>query len=76
MVVSAGKDLFLVVLTWKWDNRVDSVLYVTWHSQRGLYTEEWKEALWKEKQKGIPPRGPIPDAESNRRDLPFSSEND
>lgn len=24
MVVSAGKDLFLVVLIWRWDNRVDS----------------------------------------------------
>lgn len=39
------------------------------HSQHGLYTKEGQEALWKEKQKSVPPRGSIPDSETNQGGL-------
>lgn len=77
MGISAGEDLFLVILTWRWDNRAGQPCYMfSGHSQRGLYSEECQEALWKVKQKRVPPRGLIPDSETTQRDLRFSSEND
>ena len=77
MGISAGEDLFLVVLTWRWDNRAGRPCYTfSGHSQRGLYSEECQGALGKEKQKRVPPRGLIPDSETNQTDLQLGSEND
>lgn len=76
MGVSAGEDLFLVILTWRWDNGAGQPCYTfSGHSQRGLYSQECQEALGTEKQKRVPPRGLLPDSETNQRDLQFDSEN-
>lgn len=73
MGISAGENLFLVVPTWRWDNRAGQPCFMfSGHSQRGLYTKDGQEAFWKEKQKSFPPRGLIPDSETNQGGLQLS----
>lgn len=67
---SAGEDLFLLIPIWRWDNRVRQLCYMfSGSSQHVLYPKECQEALWREKQKCILPRGLIPDSESEWEDL-------
>lgn len=75
MVISVGEDLFLLVLTWRWDDWGGQPCYIfSGHPQRGLYTKDCQEA-WGGGGKSIPPGGSFL-TQTNQRDPSFCSEDD
>lgn len=72
MGISAGEGLFPHIPIWRWNNRVGQLCYMfSGSSQHVLYPKECLEALLREKQKCILPKGLIPDSESEWEDLPL-----
>lgn len=62
MVISVGEDLFLLVLTWRWDDWGRQPCYIfSGHPQRGLYTKDCQEA-WAGGEEHSP-RGVVSDSD-------------
>lgn len=72
MGISAGEGLFPLIPIWRWDNGVGQLCHIfSGSSQHVLYPKECQEALWRERQKCILPRGLLPDSKSEWDDLPL-----
>lgn len=62
MVISVGEDLFLLVLTWRWDDWGGQPCYIfSGHPQRGLYTKDCQEAWGGGEEHS--PRGVVSDSD-------------
>ena len=58
MGISAGEGLFPLIPLWRWDSGVGQLCHMfSGSSQHVLYPKECQEALWREKQTFILPRG-------------------
>lgn len=77
MGISAGEDLFLVIPTWRWDNRAGQPCYMfTGDPQHGFYTKECQEALWRKNKKMFPQGGSLLIQTPAQGNLQFCPESD